>query len=84
MIGLLRKIFSGPTPEAPEAGDHLQAGPIGGEISGRICELIGEYDPHHLTYARMKQMRNDADVAFGIDAHAALGPKKDNTLHLRP
>lgn len=66
MIGLLRKLFLGPTPDTPEAGDQLDAGPIGGEISGRISYLIGDYDPHCLTYDRMKQMRNDADVAFGI------------------
>jgi hypothetical protein len=55
-----------PADDLPEAGDQLQAGPIGGELTGRICELIGDYDPHRVTYGRMLQMRYDADIAFGI------------------
>lgn len=49
----------------PSAGDQLHAGPYGGELSGRVEAIIGEFNPHRVTMERMLQMRHDPDVAFG-------------------
>lgn len=51
-------------PERPLVGDQLTAGPWGGQLAGRINEIIGEFDPHRVTTERMLQMRNDPAVAF--------------------
>ncbi len=48
----------------PTTGDLLVSGPSGGELSGRISAIIGEFDPHRVTTDRMLQMRNDPAVAF--------------------
>jgi hypothetical protein len=75
-VGVIGRIWSGlksllpmalagePAPAQPQTGDLLMAGPWGGEISGRINEIIGEFDPHRVTTERMLQMRNDPAVAF--------------------
>lgn len=66
MIGAIlsgvKSLFAGPT---PRTGDQLSVGPIGGEISGAVNEIIGAFDPKRITYDRMLQMRNDADASFG-------------------
>lgn len=48
----------------PMLGDQLHAGFTGGELSGLISEVIGEFDPRRVTTERMLQMRNDPAVAF--------------------